>query len=114
MEIDRSIVLDANILMRAVLGRKVRQIVTEHAGHVAFYAPRVAYDDARRSPLRTKRSSVAGASPRPFAGPLTSEDAFARGRVAAPSTLVGRSPARCCPACLDCPEPGDVPEIQAN
>jgi predicted nucleic acid-binding protein len=48
VEVDRTIVLDANILMRAVLGRKVRQIITEHAGHVAFYTPQVAYDDARR------------------------------------------------------------------
>ncbi|MFV2142768.1 PIN domain-containing protein [Isoptericola sp. G70] len=48
MQIDRSIVLDANILMRAVLGKKARLLITEHAGHVAFYTPQVAYDDARR------------------------------------------------------------------
>ena len=48
MQIDRSIVLDANILMRAVLGKKARQLITEHAGHVAFYTPQVAYDDSRR------------------------------------------------------------------
>jgi len=48
VEVGRSIVLDANILMRAVLGKKVRQIISEHAGHVAFYTPQVAYDDVRR------------------------------------------------------------------
>jgi predicted nucleic acid-binding protein len=48
VQIDRSIVLDTNILMRAVLGKKARQLITEHAGHVAFYTPQVAYDDARR------------------------------------------------------------------
>lgn len=48
MQLDRNIVLDANILMRAVLGKKARQIIIEHARHVAFYTPQVAYDDARR------------------------------------------------------------------
>lgn len=48
MQIDRSIVLDANILMRAVLGKRARQLITEHAGHVAFHTPQIAYDDARR------------------------------------------------------------------
>jgi predicted nucleic acid-binding protein len=43
------IVLDANILIRAVLGRRVRQLL-EHYAHygVRFYAPGVAYSDAQR------------------------------------------------------------------
>lgn len=43
------IVLDANILIRAVLGRRVRWLLEEYAGHgIRFYAPDVAFDDAER------------------------------------------------------------------
>ena len=43
------IVLDANILIRAVLGRRVRQIIEAYAAQgVYFYAPDVAFDDARK------------------------------------------------------------------
>ncbi len=41
------IVLDANILIRAVLGRRVRQLLETYAGHgIRFYAPDIAYADA--------------------------------------------------------------------
>jgi predicted nucleic acid-binding protein len=40
------LVLDANILMRAVLGRRVRQIIDTHVEHAAFFAPEVAFEDA--------------------------------------------------------------------
>lgn len=41
------IVLDANILIRAVLGRRVRELVeTYSAKGVRFFAPDVAFDDA--------------------------------------------------------------------
>lgn len=43
----RSIVLDANILIRLVLGQRVRQLVPDHADTVAFFTPEVAYADAR-------------------------------------------------------------------
>ena len=52
------IVLDANILIRAVLGRRVRQIVEAYVGQgVHFYAPDVAFEDARKylPPLLKKR-----------------------------------------------------------
>ena len=43
------IVLDANILIRAVLGRRVRQLVETYAERgVRFYAPDVAFEDAER------------------------------------------------------------------
>jgi predicted nucleic acid-binding protein len=42
------IVLDANILVRAVLGRRVRHLLFEHAGAVGFFAPDAAYADARK------------------------------------------------------------------
>ena len=43
----RAIVLDANILIRLVLGKRVRQLVLDHADRVAFFTPDVAYADAR-------------------------------------------------------------------
>lgn len=36
MAAERQLVLDANILIRAVLGRRVRQIITDHAEHASF------------------------------------------------------------------------------
>ena len=42
------IVLDANILIRAVLGRHVRQILVDYAAGAWFFAPEVAYQDAHR------------------------------------------------------------------
>lgn len=43
---ERRLVLDANILIRAVLGRRARQIIETHALHASFFAPEVAYEDA--------------------------------------------------------------------
>jgi len=41
------IVLDANILIRAILGRRVRQLIETYASQgVRFFAPEVAFDDA--------------------------------------------------------------------
>ena len=53
----KAIVLDANILVRAVLGRKVRELIFENAATVKFFAPDVAYADARKylPALLTKR-----------------------------------------------------------
>lgn len=43
------IVLDANILIRAVLGRRVRQLLDVYSGcGIRFYAPDVAYADAAK------------------------------------------------------------------
>lgn len=42
----RRLVLDANILIRAVLGRRVKEVITGHAEQVEFFAPDVAYADA--------------------------------------------------------------------
>ncbi|MDO5625482.1 MAG: PIN domain-containing protein [Pseudomonadota bacterium] len=44
----RAIVLDANILVRAVLGRRVRELILARAHAVRFFAPDVAYADARK------------------------------------------------------------------
>ena len=45
---NKAIVLDANILIRAVLGKRVRELIVENAATVKFFAPDVAYADARK------------------------------------------------------------------
>jgi len=45
---DRAIVLDANILIRAVLGKRVRELLVDNAERVQFFSPDVAYADARK------------------------------------------------------------------
>jgi len=45
---DRSIVLDANILIRAVLGKRVRELIVDSAVRAQFFSPDVAYADARK------------------------------------------------------------------
>jgi predicted nucleic acid-binding protein len=44
----KAIVLDANILIRAVLGKRVCELLLNHAASVKFFAPDVAYADARK------------------------------------------------------------------
>jgi len=44
----KAIVLDANILIRAVLGKRVRELIVENLATVKFFAPDVAYEDARK------------------------------------------------------------------
>lgn len=43
---NRSIVLDANILIRAVLGRRVRRILESYADDISFFVPETAYAEA--------------------------------------------------------------------
>lgn len=45
---NKAIVLDANILIRAVLGKRVRRLIVDNAEAVQFFAPDVAYADARK------------------------------------------------------------------
>lgn len=44
------IVLDANILVRAILGSRVKRIVTNHAKRAEFFAPEV-YESLRAAAL---------------------------------------------------------------
>ena len=44
----RPIVLDANILIRFVLGEKVPALLTAHAATIDFLAPDTAFDEARK------------------------------------------------------------------
>src|SRR4029077_2466431 len=57
-EPDEMIVLDANIPIRAVLGRRVRQLIDTYGSQsVRFFAPDDAFDDAEKylPPLLKKR-----------------------------------------------------------
>jgi predicted nucleic acid-binding protein len=42
------LVLDANILMRAVLGKRTRALLARYGERVEFVSPGVAFDEARR------------------------------------------------------------------
>jgi predicted nucleic acid-binding protein len=42
----KALVIDANILVRAVLGRRVREVIETYAGQVSFFVPEVAYAEA--------------------------------------------------------------------
>jgi predicted nucleic acid-binding protein len=46
MQTNQRIVIDANILIRAVLGKKVRELIQNHAEKVLFFTPDLCYDDA--------------------------------------------------------------------
>ena len=48
MTIQKRLVLDANILLRAVFGVRVRTLLEAHEDSVSFYAPDVCFADARR------------------------------------------------------------------
>jgi predicted nucleic acid-binding protein len=42
----RVLVVDANILVRAVLGKRVREVIETYAGDVSFFVPDSAYAEA--------------------------------------------------------------------
>ena len=48
MSTRKAIVLDANILIRGVFGRKVRQILNAFEDRTTFYAPDVCFRDAEK------------------------------------------------------------------
>lgn len=56
----RAIVLDANVLMRAVLGRRVARLLEDFAPQVSLLAPDVAFDDVREHlpAVLTKRGEL--------------------------------------------------------
>jgi predicted nucleic acid-binding protein len=66
----KAIVLDANILIRAVLGTRVRELILDNAATVKFFAPDVAYADARKylPALLKKRGIEANAAMRVLDG----------------------------------------------
>ena len=46
--VQKRLVLDANILLRAVFGIRVRSLLEAYESTVAFYTPDVCFDDARK------------------------------------------------------------------
>ena len=58
MPTNKIIVLDANILIRAVLGQKVRRIIEQYCSTTQFVTPDICYQDARKylPPLFEKRN----------------------------------------------------------
>jgi predicted nucleic acid-binding protein len=44
----KALVLDANILIRAVLGHKVRDLIMVYADQIDFFAPNDCFEDARK------------------------------------------------------------------
>ncbi|NCR19396.1 MAG: nucleotide-binding protein [Microcystis aeruginosa LL13-03] len=48
MQTTKRIVLDANILIRAVLGKKVRNTIERFVPSVQFFTPDLCYEDAQR------------------------------------------------------------------
>src|SRR5438552_3613538 len=42
----KALIVDANILVRAVLGIRVREVIETYAGQVSFFVPEVAYAEA--------------------------------------------------------------------
>ena len=57
----RALVLDANILIRAVLGDRVRNLISEYANRVHFFAPDTAYAEAREHlPVLLEKRGVDG------------------------------------------------------
>jgi hypothetical protein len=60
---ERRLVLDANILMRAVLGHRVRQIIGTHFEHATFFAPDSRSPTRSSTCLRLSASAVATMRP---------------------------------------------------
>ena len=48
MAVETKIVLDANILIRAVLGKKVRSTIEKFASSTQFFTPDICFADARK------------------------------------------------------------------
>jgi predicted nucleic acid-binding protein len=61
----RTIVLDANVLMRAVLGRRVDRLLERFASQVTFLAPEEAFDDVQEhlASVLTKRGELNALQP---------------------------------------------------
>jgi predicted nucleic acid-binding protein len=54
---NKALVVDANILVRAALGTRVREVIETYAGEVSFFVPESAYAEAEEyvAALITKR-----------------------------------------------------------
>jgi predicted nucleic acid-binding protein len=95
----RALVLDANILIRAVLGQRVRRILEAHADSISFFIPETAYAEAEEhlAMLVVKRGgdpAIAMASLRSMAalGTVTSQDLYGDFEAEARKRLGSRDP----------------------
>lgn len=48
VEKNKGLVLDANILVRAVLGKRVGNILERHHPHAKFFTPEICFEEARK------------------------------------------------------------------
>lgn len=57
----KALVVDANILVRAVLGRRVRDVIAAKSGSVSFFVPEAAFVEAEEdvAALAVKRGGPA-------------------------------------------------------
>lgn len=79
MNARRGLVLDANILLRAVFGRRVLQILETYENEASFYSPEVCFQDAGRyipdlSKRRARPSTFASMSSVQGLGKLPTTD----------------------------------------
>ncbi|HEY4081331.1 MAG TPA: PIN domain-containing protein [Burkholderiaceae bacterium] len=110
----RAIVLDANILIRAVLGERVHRLILEHADEIKFYAPDAAYVEAGKylPTLLAKRrmhatSSMAALDALCVIVPPVDGELLLPFRQATMTRIAARDPddwpALACTLMLDCP-----------
>ena len=111
---NKAIVLDANILIRAVLGKRVRELIWENADTVKFFAPSIAYADARKYlPALLEKRGVKSAAPLAVLDSLATvvqsvdEDLYAGMQVQALQRIAMRDaddwPVLACAMAMGCP-----------
>lgn len=54
----KALILDANILIRAVLGPKVRNLILDNAEKVRFFVPEVCFADAKNISQKFSQKKV--------------------------------------------------------
>jgi predicted nucleic acid-binding protein len=95
----RALVLDANILIRAVLGQRVRRILEAHADSITFFVPETAYAEAEEhlAALVVKRGgdpakAVAALRSMAALGTMASQDLYGDFEAEARKRLGARDP----------------------
>jgi predicted nucleic acid-binding protein len=95
----RALVLDANILIRAVLGQRVRRILEAHADNISFFIPETAYAEAEEhlAMLVVKRGgdpakAMASLGSMAALGTVTSQDLYGDFEAEARKRLGSRDP----------------------
>src|SRR5712672_2073650 len=95
----KPLVLGANILIRAVLGQRVRRILEAHADNISFFVPESAYEEAEEhlATLVMKRGSdpakaLATLSSMAALGIVVGQDVYGDFEAEARKRLGGRDP----------------------